>query len=167
MKKIDHDLKAESALAELEEKIKQVPRNREGKIQVVPEEIRHEVVVLVRRQGLSPGVLAKRLGITATSIYGWSKKSRLPAIKKKKKKVIRSKSRASPSSSSLQQQKPAQRFKPIEVVGDHRHGGSSRSSVSAATISLTLELPGGAKVHGLTMTQLRELMMTATGGVQS
>jgi DNA-binding Xre family transcriptional regulator len=132
-KKINLDLRTESLISEIAEALTAVPRSEGGRIYSIPSDIRSKIVRITMRKRLRPAELARRLGISATSIRGWTKNSGT----KKGKRVKASK---------------LARFRSISVTSDLPTKGAMSGG------SVVLELPGGAKVHGLRLEHLRELM---------
>jgi transposase-like protein len=124
------DLRTEARLSELAAAIKELPRARSGKIRTVPVDIRSRIIKIARSGRLTPEEIARRTGVTSTSVRGWSKKAGFRPSKK---------------NGSARGQ-----FRPIKVV--------SHADREAHGSEVTLELAGGARVHGLTLSQLRELM---------
>lgn len=134
MKKIEIDLKTEAALGELADQFKALPRNGTGKrVQIIPEELRNQVVVLIRSHKIPVETTARRLGVSGNSIRAWNKH-------------FRSKTAARKRSSQAE-------FRSMEITPELQQGSG-----------LVLELTGGAKVHGLTIDQLRRLMKEIGAG---
>lgn len=140
MKKIELDLKVDAALNELSAQIRALPRVKDGKIYEVPAAIKKKAVRIFHESGISVSELAQRLGMSGSSIHTWIAQRK--KIKKKRRK------------SNLREKKIS--FTRVKVVPEAKR---------MAPEALTLELAGGAKVHGLSLIAIRELV-GMDGGVR-
>lgn len=139
MKKIELDLKVEAALNELSEQIKALPRVRDGKIYEVPGAMQKRAVKIFYDSEIGVADLAERLGMSGSAVRNW-------IVRRKPKKKLK-----------VARREGSARFTQVKV----RPEGHRPAALPGRT--LTLELAGGAKVHGLSMSEIRELM--AAGGV--
>lgn len=130
MKKIQLDLKTETALAGIADELKVLDRTDGGKIRSVPEDLRQRIVKIYLSSGLPRSLVARRIGITTTTIRGWE------------------------LGSAAQTKKRDGKFRRVRVVQESRSASDSAERSSG----LILELPGGARVHGLDLEGLRALL---------
>jgi DNA-binding transcriptional regulator YiaG len=133
MKKIELDLKIDAAVNDLSEKLKALPRVKDGKIYRVPPAMQAKTVKILRSSGIKIAELAQRLGISANTIRIWDHRRKNP---KKTKKVKFTQVKVRPEKVALPERQ-----------------------------ALTLELASGARVHGLSMKEIRELV-TMDGGMR-
>ncbi len=125
MKKIQLDLKVETAIGALAGEIKVLPRNSLGNVGRVPEELQDRILAVFEESGLTAENLGDRIGINGVTVRTWAKKKGKRRGRKKK----------------FTELKVVPERKPAEVRG-----------------GITLELAGGARVHGLSLVELRELI---------
>jgi hypothetical protein len=130
MKKIQLDLKVETAIGELAEEIKALPRNSLGNVGRVPEALQERILDALEESRLSPENLGSRVGINGVTVRAWVERRRKSKGGKKK-------------------------FTELKVVAPIK-SSESRSAI-------TLELAGGARVHGLSLAELRELISVGGG----
>jgi transposase len=131
MKKLQIDLKTDAALSELAETLKTLPGSKADRTGRVPNALRDRAVELHSKSGLSRADFAARLGVCGRTVYRWLK----PKKRVQKKRIAGRKKGAT--------------FTELKVK-------SEKAGLPRAAI--TLELAGGAKVHGLSLGELRELI---------
>lgn len=137
MKRVELDLKVETELAALSGRIKELPRRSSGQLMSVPIELQNQILAIGKCLPDVPySYLAKRLGVTGTTIRSWElireAQAKKPGPKRKKE------------------------FRAVEVRRENvMPTGPIRNFV--------LELPGGARVTGLEFSELRTLMLGESG----
>ncbi|MEI8231195.1 MAG: hypothetical protein WCG32_01305 [Actinomycetes bacterium] len=137
MKNIALDVKAETALGDLAGELKGLPKRKNGKLIRVPDAIQDRVVKLLN-SGLSAGVVSDRLGVSENSLRVWQ---RARKSKSAHSSGGRWKRTAKGKTGFTQVRVREEETKPLPIPG-----------------ALVLELAGGARVHGLSLEQLRALV---------
>ena len=140
MTKINEQKTTEEKIEILSQK---VAAHRGGRAGRIPDDLRGEVLKTWRESGQPMDPFGKRIGVAGASIANWVKaRQKKPPIARVPSKKVKKK----------------QFFKPIRVVPEPVGGQPKPGHV------FDLELASGARVKGLRMEDLAELMRIQGGG---
>lgn len=138
----------EGKIAALAEKIAAYRRERENPGGKIPQELREQVLSVLRESALPTETLARRIGVAGGSITNWTRKQ--------------PKSKLHSRDSTPRKERPPKKkggFRPIDIVSDPTPSSSQANSAR----TFELELSSGARVRGLGMRDLMELIRTQGG----
>jgi hypothetical protein len=131
----------EESVAHLARRVAACRKNGSGRSGMIPLELREEILKTWKKSGLPAGHLAKRIGIAGASIGNWARadlaEGKSPRSKASKKKKS---------------------FKRVRVVAE------TNIPKAHAERSFDLELQSGARVSGLRMEDLVQLIRIQGGG---